>query len=138
MSNKTYSRPDFTMMRFALSDNVADTSCDQYNKVTIPCLITDSHDLFNSASICGTGNVYSELGSSIVKVTETLYFDSTMDALNYLIDMLDGTQDGTYRTGSTALQAGEYLVWTTSSNNRTTTHAAYITTSVSSGINASA
>ncbi|MCD7819126.1 MAG: hypothetical protein LUH07_08765 [Lachnospiraceae bacterium] len=132
MSKKVYSKPNFTMMRFTLSDNVATSECDYYSPVTIPCLITGSHTIFYND--CGNGNNYNNLGSSIVKVTSTMYFTSDQQAIEYLKDMLDGTQDRQYQTGSYELKAGEYLVWTAGQ-----THAAYITgTNVTHGINASA
>ncbi|MCD7820093.1 MAG: hypothetical protein LUH07_13760 [Lachnospiraceae bacterium] len=129
--NKAYGKPDFMIMQFVSSDNFADSACDYYNPVTIPCLITESHTIFYSN--CGTGNDYNYLGSSIVEVESTLYFSSAMQAVEYLSGKSVESHTSSSSQFSYELKAGEYLVWTSGQ-----THAALITTNVSSGINASA
>ncbi len=127
MRKKTYSKPDFTMMRFSTNDSVATCpTTENYNEVTVNCIISGTHDVFYGS--CDSN--YSSM--RIVTVTSDVSLNSAMDAINYLVDLEDGTIDGNYKSGNYTLSAGTYMIWTSGQ-----THAGLVSPDITSTVNSS-
>ncbi len=126
---REYTKPVMNVERFTTDLNFAAGNCDYYKKVNVPCLITQSHDVFYEA--CGDDN-FDKM--TTVTITSDVYLNNKDTAVEYLADLSDGTLDGKYGTGNYKLAAGTYLIWTSGN----LTHAGLVTPEVQSGINASA
>ncbi|MCD7809214.1 MAG: hypothetical protein LUH02_07715 [Erysipelotrichaceae bacterium] len=136
---REYTKPIMNVERFTTDLNFADSSCDYYAQVNVPCIITGSHNVFYDA--CGDDN-YNDM--TVVTVTSSITLSSKDVAIEYLSDLIDGTINGNYSSNpgfgpdgqgsSCTLAAGKYLIW----SDGTLTHAGLVTPQVQSGINASA